>query len=67
MDIAPATGDIGRPHRSQARTVFGLVLMLVGTLLLLDRLDWWGVHLNVPLWPWVLVAAGSGAPRRPVS
>ena len=43
MDIAPATGDIGRPRGSQARTVFGLVLMLVGMLLLLDRLDWWGV------------------------
>lgn len=58
MDIAPATGDTGRPNGSQARTVFGLVLMLVGTLLLLDRLDWWGVHLNVPLWPWVLVLLG---------
>jgi cell wall-active antibiotic response 4TMS protein YvqF len=43
---------------SQARVVFGLVVMLAGTLLLLDRLDWWGVRLNVPLWPWVLVALG---------
>jgi hypothetical protein len=58
MDIVPATGDIGRPQGSQARTVFGLVLMLVGMLLLLDRLDWWGVQLNVPLWPWVLVLLG---------
>jgi hypothetical protein len=32
--------------------------MLVGTLLLLDRLDWWGVKLNVPLWPWILVVLG---------
>lgn len=47
---------------SQARVVFGLVVMLVGTLLLLDRLDWWGVRLpnwgNVPIWPWMLIVLG---------
>lgn len=51
-------GQAGRPRIRQARVVFGLVVMLVGTLLLLDRLDWWGVQLNVPLWPWILVVLG---------
>jgi hypothetical protein len=51
-------GQTGQPHISQARVVFGLVVMLVGTLLLLDRLDWWGVRLDVPLWPWILVVLG---------
>jgi hypothetical protein len=43
---------------SRARVVFGLVVMLVGASMLMDRLDWWGVRLNVPLWPWVLVLIG---------
>jgi hypothetical protein len=51
-------GQTGRPRISQARVVFGLVVMIVGTLLLLDRLEWWGVRLNVPLWPWILVVLG---------
>jgi hypothetical protein len=51
-------GQTDEPRISQARVVFGLVVMLVGALLLLDRLGWWGVRLNVPLWPWVLVALG---------
>jgi hypothetical protein len=53
-----ATGESGRRRISQARIVFGLVVMLVGALLLLDRLDWWGARVNVPLWPWVLVVLG---------
>jgi hypothetical protein len=53
------TGDAGRPRISQARVVFGLVIMLVGALLLLDRLDWWGIRLNVPLWPWILIVLGA--------
>jgi len=52
------TGETARPRVSQARIVFGLVVMLVGALLLIDRLDWWGVRWDVPLWPWVLVALG---------
>jgi hypothetical protein len=51
-------GQTDERRISQARVVFGLVVMLVGALLLLDRLGWWGVRLNVPLWPWVLVALG---------
>jgi hypothetical protein len=43
---------------TQPRVVFGLVVMVVGVLLLLDRFEWWGVHLNVPVWPWVLVVLG---------
>ncbi len=56
----------GQPRVGQARVVFGLVVMLIGTLLMLDRLDWWGVWLpnlgpnlgNVPLWPWILIVLG---------
>jgi hypothetical protein len=48
----------GQPRVGQARVVFGLVVMLIGTLLMLDRLDWWGVRLNVPLWPWFLIVLG---------
>jgi hypothetical protein len=55
-------GQTGQPRISQARVVFGLVVMLVGTVLLLDRLEWWGVRLpdwgTVPLWPWILVVLG---------
>ena len=43
---------------SQARVVFGLIVMLVGGLLFLDRLDIWGVRLNVPVWPWFLIVLG---------
>lgn len=55
MDM-PERAD--QPRVSQARVVFGLVVMLVGTLLLLDRLDWWGVRLNLPFWPWLLIVLG---------
>jgi len=51
-------GQTVGPPVSQARVVFGLVLMLVGALLLLDGLDWWGVRWDVPLWPWILIALG---------
>jgi hypothetical protein len=51
-------GQSDEPRISQAKVVFGLVVMLVGALLLLDRLNWWGVRLDVPVWPWVLVALG---------
>ena len=47
-----------RRQVSQARVVFGLLIMFVGGLMLADRLDWWGVRLNVPLWPWVLIVLG---------
>ena len=67
-------GQTAEGRASQARVVFGLVVMLVGTLLLLDQLDWWGVRWSVPIWPWVLVVLGlvrlsdgspdaSGVPR----
>jgi hypothetical protein len=45
---------------SQGRVVFGLVVMLVGALILLDRLDWRGVRWDVPVWPWILIALGLG-------
>jgi hypothetical protein len=45
---------------SRARIIFGLGVMLVGTMLLADRLDWWGVRVNVPLWPWILLLMGAG-------
>jgi LiaF transmembrane domain len=55
MDIP---GQTNQPRVSQARVIFGLVVMLIGALLLLDRLEWWGVRLNVPFWPWALIVLG---------
>ncbi len=55
MDMPQQAGQL---RVSKARVVFGLVVMLVGALLLLDRLDWWGVRLNVPVWPWLLIVLG---------
>jgi hypothetical protein len=43
---------------SRGRVIVGLGVMLVGTLLLADRVDWWGVRVNVPLWPWLLLFLG---------
>lgn len=48
----------GHSGISRARVVFGLMVILVGSVLLLDRLDWGGFHLNVPLWPCVLLLLG---------
>jgi LiaF transmembrane domain len=55
MDMAEQTEQ---RQVSQARVVFGLLIMLVGGLMLLDRLDWWGVRVNVPVWPWLLIVLG---------
>ena len=43
---------------NRARILFGLIVMLIGAMLLADRLDWAGFRLNVPLWPWLLVLLG---------
>ena len=43
---------------NRARILFGLIVMLVGIMLMADRLDWMGFRLNVPLWPWLLVLLG---------
>jgi len=43
---------------SRGRVIFGLMAMLVGAFLLADRFDWWGVRVNLPLWPWVLLFFG---------
>ena len=43
---------------SRGRVLFGLMVMLVGAFLLADRFDWWGVHVRLPLWPWILVFIG---------
>jgi hypothetical protein len=37
--------------------VFGLVVMVAGGVLLLDRLNW-GFRLNVPIWPVILLFLG---------
>lgn len=42
---------------SRARVVFGLVVMLAGAAMLLERLDW-GFRLNVPVWPCVFLLIG---------
>jgi LiaF transmembrane domain len=55
MDLLENTGH---PGISRARVVFGLMVILIGGVLLLDRLDWAGFHLNVPLWPCVLMLLG---------
>lgn len=46
------------PRISRARVVFGLMVMLAGSIAFIDRLDWWGFDLNVPVWPWVLILLG---------
>ena len=43
---------------SRGRVVFGLAIMLIGMLLLADRLDWWGVRVNVPFWALLLLLLG---------
>src|SRR5262245_38595086 len=43
---------------SPSRFVLGLVVFMIGSAFLADRLDWTGVHLNVPIWPWILVFIG---------
>ena len=43
---------------SRARIVFGLVVMIAGGVLLLDRLEWPGFRLNVPIWPVILLFFG---------
>jgi hypothetical protein len=50
--------QVGRPRVSQARVVFGLIVMVVGSLMLVDRLDWWGFRMNVPIWAWLLIVLG---------
>ena len=52
------TGASERPRISQTKIVFGLVVMLIGLILLGDRMSWPGFHWNVPLWPWILIAIG---------
>jgi hypothetical protein len=44
---------------SQARVVFGLVVMLIGATLLIERLDWlWGFDFDLHLWPLILIVLG---------
>jgi len=43
---------------SQARVVVGLIIMMIGSLMLADRLDWGGFRMNVPVWPWLLMVLG---------
>jgi LiaF transmembrane domain len=52
------TGAPERPRISQTKIVFGLVVMGIGLLLLLDQMSWWGFRWNVPLWPWILILIG---------
>jgi len=49
----------GGPSTSRARVVFGLIVMLVGGMMLIDRLDWrWGFEFDVHLWPFILILLG---------
>jgi hypothetical protein len=44
---------LGKPH-----VIIGLIVMLVGALLLFDRLGWWGFRMNVPIWPFIVILLG---------
>lgn len=52
----PGQGE--RRQVGQVRVVVGLIVMVVGSLMLVDRLDWWGYRMNVPIWPWLLIVLG---------
>ncbi len=53
---------------SPSRLALGLVVLLLGMAYLDDRLDWMGFHLDVPVWPLVLVLLGlAGISRRRAS
>lgn len=41
-----------------SRFFLGLVVFMVATSYLADRLDWTGLHLHVTVWPWILVLLG---------
>jgi hypothetical protein len=43
---------------SLSHVVFGLILVGVGTILLADRMDWMGIRINVPIWPFILLFLG---------
>jgi hypothetical protein len=53
---APAQPET-RP-RSRAQVTFGLAVMLLGAVMLADRLDWTNLHINVPFWPFFLIFLG---------
>jgi Domain of unknown function (DUF5668) len=55
MDVPTPTET--RPI-SRAQVTFGIVVMLLGALMLADRLDWGHVHFNVPFWPFFLIFLG---------
>lgn len=44
---------------SPSYVLFGFILMLLGLLMLADRLDWAGIHWNVPIWPYLLLTLGG--------
>src|SRR4029453_11435808 len=62
------TEEAERRQVSQARVVFGMIVMIVGALMLADRFAWRGVRANVPIWPWFLIVlcpARFADPSRP--
>jgi hypothetical protein len=50
---------------SRAQVIFGLVVMLLGAVMLADRMDWANVHMNVPVWPLFLIFLGLARLRDP--
>jgi len=43
---------------SPSYIIFGLLLAVLGVMMLADRLDW-GLHWNVPVWPFILLTLGA--------
>ena len=57
--------DLGCDGRGHGRLVGGLVLMTVGTIFLLGRLDVLPGHAMASYWPLILVAVGLGKLLQP--
>ena len=44
--------------RHTARVLLGSAIILIGLALLVERNDWWGIHIDVSWWPMVLLFVG---------
>src|SRR3954447_7762196 len=55
----PPRDEAPRDPHSRARIVFGLMVILFGAMALLEPLGrWWGVALDVHIWPFILMFLG---------
>jgi hypothetical protein len=59
MDRPPETFlEDDAPRVRLSYVAFGLILLLLGVVLLDDRLEWIGFRFNVPIWTFILIALG---------